>query len=364
MILPAVLALVCWLDPGAGAPAEEAPIQRPSGAGAGAESPAEAAPIQRPSAAAGEGEGEGEGEEAPVEVEATPAEATPVEAAPVEATPAPTRASHASPAPSSAPIRASAARRSGRPEPRYHRAPFSDGKWATLIGQDVLMVFSTGYRVCGTITGVNADTVDYEDPSRGARKIARAMVTAVHEASWECAEDSAVPKVEWALPGSVAGLSIAGLGLVFGILQDVGTLRRPTSYAILGFPTLVFGAPVVGIAGRSTARDLRVRGVPWARAVGWGAFGGAALATVLWSIGYLGEVDALAKPGIATAAGGLGFAGAGLLAFDALRSRRELREVRRLDAQPAAAAGIRVGVAPIVQGQRADGVALSVGGRF
>jgi hypothetical protein len=259
------------------------------------------------------------------------------------------------------------ARRRGKVEPRYHRAPIDDGVWATLIDQDVLLVLSTGYRVCGTITAVTDETVQYEDPDSGARTAARYMVTAVHEASWECDKDSSIPKVEWAVPGSATGMTIAGAGFVFGILQDVGVFNRAGSYAVLAFPTAAFGAPIVGIAGRSTARDLRVRGVPGARVTGWVVFGGGALATVLWAVGNLGGVESLQFTGLASIGGGLSFAGAGLLGFDALRSRKEMLEVRRRDAEPAKTSvlrGLRLGVTPLggggfVHGVHGFGVGLS-----
>ncbi len=265
-------------------------------------------------------------------------------------------------------IRASAPRRRGKRTPRYHRAPMDDGLWSTLIGEDVLLVLSTGYRVCGSIAGVTDETVDYEDPDVGTRTVARYMVTAVHEASWECDTDSSIPKVEWARPGAATGITIAGAGLVFGVLQDAGVISRPGSYAVLGFPTLLFGAPLVGIAGRSTARDLRVRGVPWARTTGWVAFGGAALTTVLWSIGNLGSGDnALSLPGLASTAGGLGLVGAGLLGLDALRSRKEMLEVRRRDAEPANTAArdsLRLSLTPLSMGGLVHGVGVGIGGRL
>ncbi|MCA9658542.1 MAG: hypothetical protein KC486_09370, partial [Myxococcales bacterium] len=259
------------------------------------------------------------------------------------------------------------ARRRGKVEPRYHRAPIDDGVWATLIDQDVLLVLSTGYRVCGTIIAVTDETVRYEDPDSGARTAARYMVTAVHEASWECDKDSSIPKVEWALPGAATGMAIAGAGLVFGILQDAGVFPdRPGSHIVRMIPTVVFGAPLVGIAGRSTARDLRVRGVPGARVTGWVVFGGGALATVLWSVGHLGGIESLQFTGLASIGGGLSFAGAGLLGFDALRSRKEMLAVRRRDAEPAKTSvlrGLRLGVTPLgggfTSGVHGFGVGLS-----
>ncbi len=240
----------------------------------------------------------------------------------------------------------------------------NDALWSTLIGEHVLMVLNTGYRVCGTIRGVTKDVVNYEDSDVGARSAARYMVTAVHEASWECDRDSSIPKVEWARPGTATGLTIAGAGLVFGVLQDVGVFRRTSSYAVLAFPTLLFGAPVVGIAGRSTARDLRVRGVPWARTTGWVAFGGGTVATVLWGLGHLAGVEALQKPGLSSLGGGLGFVGAGLLGFDALRSRKEMLKVRRFDAQPASAARLRLSLSPLAIGGSVHGVGIGLGGRL
>jgi len=311
---------------------------------------------------------------------APPVAESPVAESPVAESPAPTvepPAATALQAPASTgpraqegpkAIRASAPRRRGKRTPRYHRAPMDDGLWSTLIGEDVLLVLSTGYRVCGSIAGVTDETVDYEDPDVGTRTIARYMVTAVHEASWECDTDSSIPKVEWARPGAATGMTIAGAGLVFGVLQDVGVINRPGGYAVLGFPTLLFGAPLVGIAGRSTARDLRVRGVPWARTTGWVAFGGAAVTTLLWAVGNLGKgVDALATPGLASTAGGLGFVGAGLLGLDALRSRKEMLEVRRRDAEPATAAArqsLRLSLTPLSTGGLVHGVGIGLGGRL
>ncbi|HFE47574.1 MAG TPA: hypothetical protein ENJ18_19145 [Nannocystis exedens] len=226
------------------------------------------------------------------------------------------------------------------------------------------MVLNTGYRVCGTISAVSDDVVSYEDPDVGIRSAARYMVTSVHEASWECDKNSSIPKVEWARPGTATGLTIAGAGLVFGILQDVGVFKRSSSYAVLAFPTLLFGAPVVGIAGRSTARDLRVRGVLWARTTGWIAFGGGAVATALWGLGYLANVEALQKPGLSSVGGGLGFVGAGLLGFDALRSRKQMLEVRRRDAEPATAAHLRISLVPLSFAGSLHGIGLGVGGRL
>ncbi len=240
----------------------------------------------------------------------------------------------------------------------------NDTLWSTLIGEHVLMVLNTGYRVCGTITAVTEDVVNYEDPDVGIRSAARYMVTAVHEASWECDKDSSIPKVEWARPGTATGLTIAGAGFVFGILQDAGVFNRSSSYAVLAYPTLLFGAPLVGIAGRSTARDLRVRGVPWARTTGWVAFAGGGVATVLWGLGYLANVESLQQPGLSSVGGGLSFVGAGLLGFDALRSRKQMLEVRRRDAEPAAAARLRISLTPLSVGGSVQGVGFGVGGRI
>lgn len=253
-----------------------------------------------------------------------------------------------------------------REQPRYHRGPLADAQWQGMIGAEVLLVLSTGYRVCGEITSVEQDVIHYVDPDIGDRRVARSMVMSVHERSWECDRDSSVPKVEWARPGAAVGMSLAGLGLVFGVLQDAGVFGRPASYAVLGAPTLAFASPIAGFAGRSTARDLRVRGLPWARVSGWVAYGGALACFGLWVAGQFGEVDALAGPGLATAAGGLGAVGAGLLGADALRSRRELHEFRRLDSQPVSASrgSLRVGLVPLGGAGRLGGLGVGVGGRF
>lgn len=338
------------------------PADAPSTADAAASAEADPATIDPASADAEE--------PAAAEVEAGPAPAA--EAAPAaESAPAPVAAPRPPPRPSPT-ITATRTPRSGKIPPRYHRAPFSDDDYAGFLGQEVLMVFSSGYRVCGTLTAVDGDTVHYDDPKEGARRIARSMVTAVHEGSWECDRDSAVPKVEWALPGAATGLALAGLGLVFGVLEDAKAFGRPATYAVLGLPTTILAAPIAGAAGHSTARDLRVRGIPWARGVGWAAYGGAVLSVILWSVGHLGDAGDPADPsplsvrGLAIAAGGLGALGTGLLAADALRSRREMMEVRRLDAKPATAGAreLRIGATPLGYGMRLTGMGVGVSGRF
>ena len=248
----------------------------------------------------------------------------------------------------------------GEAEVVYRRGPLSEEAWSELVGREVLLVLSTGYRVCGEIVEVSTDVVRYVDPEEGERRAARSMVTAVHERSWEC-ERSATTTGEWALPGAVVGLSLAGLGLVTGVVEDAGGWPRAASFAVLGGPSLAFGAPIAALAGRSAARDRRVRGLRWARISGWAAYGGSLLCFGLWAAGSFGEVSALEGPGLASAAGGLGAAGAGLFLADALRSRRELREVRALDSQPQTARRGEVRVAPLVS---RGAVGLAVGGRF
>ncbi|MBK8263053.1 MAG: hypothetical protein IPK80_17155 [Nannocystis sp.] len=250
--------------------------------------------------------------------------------------------------------------------PRYHRAPLSDSAWQQMIGREVLLVLSTGYRVCGSLSAVDREVIHYEDPAEGARRAARSMVTAVHEGSWECDDDDGAPKVEWARPGAAVGLGLAGVGVIFGVMEDAGAFGRASQFAILGGPSLLLAAPIAGFAGRSTARDLRVRGLPWARISGWTAYGAALVVTGLWAAGRFGEVEALAGPGLATAASGLGLLGTGLLAGDALRSRREMLEFRRLDSQPREAQGPRMqlSVAPIGRDGRATGLGVGLSGVF
>ncbi len=240
----------------------------------------------------------------------------------------------------------------------------------------LLLNINTGDRVCVYATALTRDTLYYLDPKGLEHRVSRANITAVHENSWECTDHRTIPLVEWALPGTISGLSLSGLGLAMGILYDAGRgprdnptykFLKPYHYAILGLPTGLIGPPMVAFAGRSASRDFRVRGVPGARYTGWVLFGASAITQGMWIAADLGDVEPLQFPGHTVLPALLSVAAASLLAYDALTARKELQQARQRDATPQSTSSLQtlqMSLSPVVANGRTRGMSLGVGGRF
>ncbi len=266
--------------------------------------------------------------------------------------------------------------RKDRDRPRYLHPPLSTGEWKELVPGHLLLNINTGDRVCVYATALTADTLYYLDPKGGEHRISRANITAVHENSWECTSHRTVPLTEWALPGTISGLSLSALSLAMGILYDAGrgprdnptyNFLKPYHYAILGLPTGLIGPPLVAFAGRSASRDFRVRGVPGARTTGWVLFGASAIAQGMWLAADFGDVEALQYPGHTVVPALLGMAAASLLAVDALKARKELQAARKRDATPQSTAVLQtmqMQLSPVLQNGKTRGLSFGIGGQF
>lgn len=252
--------------------------------------------------------------------------------------------------------------------PRYFQAPLTDAQWRQLEGREVLLIFGTSGRECVTLTRAEKTAVRYVHRKNGAQQAPLGTITSVHENSWECEIDRDETPAEWARVGAAVGVSVAAIGMVIGVLYDAGRAGKTDPgeyslkhfmYAPIGVTTNLLGTPIVAIGGASTSRDLRVRGKPWARGLGYALYAGSVVTTALWLIGQYAEKDALAFVGITSLSGALGFAGASFMAVDALASRAELRALHRQDTGQTQLSRVRFGAGPFGQG-----FALSLGGRF
>ncbi|MGB1277614.1 MAG: hypothetical protein ACPG77_17860, partial [Nannocystaceae bacterium] len=268
------------------------------------------------------------------------------------------------------------AKRKDRAQPRYLHPPLPQREWETLVPGHLLLNLQTGDRVCVYATALTATSLYYLDPKGNEHKVSRTSLTALHENSWECTRQRTVPLTEWALPGTVAGISLSGLSLAMGILYDVGrgprdaptyNLLKPYQYAILGLPTGLLGPPIVAFAGRSASRDFRVRGVPWARYTGWALFSASAVTHGMWLAADFGDVTALQYPGHTVVPALLSLVSASILAYDSLTARKELRLARRRDATPthqSALETLQLSVSPMVTSGRTRGLSMGFAGRF
>lgn len=255
--------------------------------------------------------------------------------------------------------------------PRYHEAPLADEVWHKLAGRRVLLVLGTAGRECVTLTRADQAAVYYVHERNGAQQVPRRAITAVHEHSWECTEGRESPPAEWARVGAGVGITFSLAGLALGVAYDLGRKGKtdPGDYAIkhfmyagMGLTTTLLGTPIVAIGGSSTGRDLRVRGRPWARGIGYAFFAGAVVTSALWLAGQYGGRSELNFVGITSLAGGLGLVGTGFMALDALSARAELLRLHDYDAgvrSQARRGGLRFGAGPMGQG-----FALTLGGRF
>lgn len=254
------------------------------------------------------------------------------------------------------------------PVTRYFQAPLTDAQWRQLEGREVLLIFGTSGRECVTLTRAEKTAVRYVHRKNGAQQAPLGTITSVHENSWECELDRDETPAEWARVGAAVGVSVAALGMVIGVLYDAGRAGKTDPgeyglkhfmYAPIGVTTNLLGTPIVAIGGASTSRDLRVRGKPWARGLGYALYAGSVITTALWLVGQYAEKDPLAFVGITSLSGALGFAGASFMAVDALASRAELRALHRQDTGQTRLSRVRFGAGPFGQG-----FALSLGGRF
>lgn len=280
--------------------------------------------------------------------------------------------------------------------PRYYRAPFNESMWPSVMGREMLMVFGSGQRECVTVIKKTPDALFYVHRKNGKQQAPLVSVTSLHQSSWECKTHDATPS-EWARSGAAVGLGLSGLGMLMGVLYDAGhpdpkCERSKESgavcakggveiphftYSVVGVSTTTLGTPVVAIGGRSTSRDLRVRGKIWARALGWTFYSAATLVNILWLTGFYGDVKSLQVRGLTASAGVLGLGGSGFMAVDALSARAELTRLRREDAQrqpgptirggaggPTAGRGLRLGVSPVGTNGMMSGMSFGLGGRF
>jgi len=251
--------------------------------------------------------------------------------------------------------------------PRYFQAPLTDAQWRQLEGREVLLIFGTSGRECVTLTRAEKTAVRYVHRKNGAQQAPLGTITSVHENSWECELDRDETPAEWARVGAAVGVSVAAIGMVIGVLYDAGRAGKTDPgeyslkhfmYAPIGVTTNLLGTPIVAIGGASTSRDLRVRGKPWARGLGYALYAGSVITTALWLVGQYADKDPLAFVGITSLSGALGFAGASFMAVDALASRAELRALHRQDTGQNLSR-VRFGAGPFGQG-----FSLSLGGRF
>lgn len=252
--------------------------------------------------------------------------------------------------------------------PRYFQAPLTEMQWKQLEGRAALLIFGTSGRECVTVTRADKAAVFYTHRKFGPQQAPLGTVTSVHENSWECAEDRDETPAEWARVGAAVGVSVSAVGMLMGILYDVGRAGKTDPgdynlkhfmYAPVGVTTTLLGTPIVAIGGASTSRDLRVRGKIWARGLGYALYAGAVVTSALWLIGQYADKERLTFVGVTSLSGALGLAGSSFMAIDALASRAELKELHRQDTGQARISRLRVGAGPFAQG-----FMVGLGGRF
>lgn len=233
-----------------------------------------------------------------------------------------------------------------RPLPEYYQTPIDEQTWQEMLSHRLLLTMSTGARVCVQLMRLEDQTLWVREPKKAnLYSIQKSSIQAVHKDSWECTSDSSKPAPEGVIPGVSTSLVLAALNVGMALAFDLGVNKdaqenvkfgrvKPYQYAVLGLPTAVLSAPIAGIAGYSASRDLRVRGLPWARWLGWGLYGSSLALQGMWIAAYYGDVKQLQTPGTTLAGAGASLLGAIFLSIDALKLRRQFYDLHRQDAMP------------------------------